>query len=82
MMGDDFRNRLKDGRPYFTDPVGVWVDGDPGVLDEDGNFVPDEDDCYDDDVDTFGVGEVDELEARDPAYDPSQEYTFVRDQAL
>jgi hypothetical protein len=59
MMGDTFRNRLKDGRRYFTDPVGVWVDGEPGVLDEDGDFVPD-----------------------DPANDPSQEWTFVRDAAL
>jgi len=42
-MGADFRNRLKDGTPVFEDPYGVWVDGIPGVIGDDGEFYPDED---------------------------------------
>ena len=53
MMGQDFRNRLKDGQQL--------------------GFI--EDDRTVDDVDP----EFDEL---DPANDPSQDWTFVRDQAL
>ena len=54
MMGEDFRNRLRDSG------------ADLGFI---------EDDRTVDDVDP----EFDEL---DPANDPSQEWTYVRDQAL
>ena len=88
MMGTDFKNRLKDGR---TENMGVQCEGCDDVFDVEA-IGPDGlceacslEEAYlppDPDHDTFGVGEVDEFEARDPAYDSSQEFTFVRDQGL
>jgi hypothetical protein len=69
MMGEDFRNRLRDSGAEL------------GFIEDDRTV---EDDGYD-----FGyfVGDGDldddpEFDPDDPANDPSQEYTFVRDQAL
>jgi hypothetical protein len=60
LMGEDFRNRLKDGQLGF-----IEVDD---VVEDDG-YDSTEHDWY---------GEADQ----DPANDPSQEWTYVRDQAL
>jgi hypothetical protein len=69
-MGEDFRNRLRD-----ADPVGVFENGVAGWVGSDGVFV--EDEGYDS-TEHDWYGEADQ----DPANDPSQEFTFVRDQAL
>ena len=59
MMGEDFRNRLKDGQAIGF----IEVDD---VVEDDG-YDSTEHDWY---------GEA------DPGFDPSQEWTYVRDQAL